>query len=98
MFLSVLLIIYITNRNDDPYYRLAWTIIILVIPPIGAVCYLIFGGKKVPKKLRERISDTYSKDAFYRMNHLVSWKNPLSNAAVGTSCEVFNGEFTLPNL
>lgn len=64
VFLSVLLIIYITNRNDDPYYRLAWTIIILVIPPIGAVCYLIFGGKKVPKKLRERISDTYSKDAF----------------------------------
>lgn len=67
--LSVLLIVYVINRNDNPYYRLAWTIIILAVPPIGAVSYLVFGGKQVPKKLREKISDAYPKDEYIHKNH-----------------------------
>ncbi len=69
MFLAILLIIYIINRNDNPVYRLAWTIIILVFPPIGAVLYLVFGGKQVPKKLRERITDAYSNESFLDIDY-----------------------------
>lgn len=64
VFLSFLVLLQVTNRNDNPYYRLAWTIIVLLIPPFGAVIYLIFGGKKVPKELRERLGDIYSKEDF----------------------------------
>lgn len=59
--LSGFLMIYVTNRNDNPFYRLAWAILIMLIPPIGGVLYLVFGARKVPKKLRENIGQTYSK-------------------------------------
>ncbi|QIK57114.1 cardiolipin synthase [Erysipelothrix sp. HDW6A] len=62
--ISILVVIYVLNRNDNSVYRLAWTIVILAVPPIGAIIYLLFGGKKVPKKLRERITDAYANDAF----------------------------------
>ena len=31
--------------------------------------YLVFGGKQVPKKLREKISDAYPKDEYIHKNH-----------------------------
>ncbi len=37
--LSGFLMIYVTNRNDNPFYRLAWAILIMLIPPIGGVLY-----------------------------------------------------------
>lgn len=60
---SALLVIYVTNKNDNPFYRLAWTLVIMTFPPVGAIIYFIFGGKKVPKKLRENIGEAYSKDS-----------------------------------
>lgn len=60
---SALLVIYVSNRNDNPSYRQAWTLVILSFPPVGAIIYFIFGAKKVPKKLRENIGDAYSKDS-----------------------------------
>lgn len=61
--LSVLMIIYIYNRNDNPSYKLAWTTIILIFPTIGGISYLLFGGKKVSKELRRviEISNTSTK-------------------------------------
>ena len=74
IFLSFLLLLHVTNRNDNPYYRLAWTIVILTIPPFGALMYIIFGGRKVPKELRERLGDVYPEDDFLLesgiINHL----------------------------
>lgn len=61
LILSALLVIYVTNRNSNPHYRLAWTLVILSFPPVGAIIYFIFGEKKVPKKLRENIGEAYSK-------------------------------------
>lgn len=69
MVLAFFLIVHIINRNDNPVYRLAWTIVILTFPPVGAVMYMLFGGKKVPKKLRERITDAYSDDAFLDLDY-----------------------------
>lgn len=69
--LSFLLLLYVVNRNDNPYYRLAWAIVILTIPPFGAVLYVIFGGKKVPKGLRERLSEVYDRDEFNQDHDIV---------------------------
>ncbi len=50
--LSVLVVIYIINRTDNPAYKLVWCIVILSVPLFGWLFYLMFGGKKVPKELR----------------------------------------------
>ena len=64
LFLAILLVIYVINRNDNPVYRFAWAVVILAIPPVGVVLYLLFGGKKVPKLLREKLSTVYGEDPF----------------------------------
>lgn len=60
--LSILLLIVVINRNDNPSYALAWAIVILAAPPFGAVIYLLFGGRQTPKKLRERITESFNDD------------------------------------
>lgn len=59
LFLGLVLVIYILGRSDNPSYKLAWAIPILVLPIFGGLLYLIFGGNKIGKKLRKRIRKTY---------------------------------------
>lgn len=66
LFLAFILVLHIINRNDNPVYRFGWAILILTVPPVGAVLYLMFGGKKVPKQLRERFTDVYGDDPFLK--------------------------------
>ncbi|MFQ8583870.1 MAG: PLDc N-terminal domain-containing protein [Holdemania massiliensis] len=51
-FLNFFLIIYIVNRQENPSYKLAWIILVLVFPLFGGLFYLMFGGRKMPKALR----------------------------------------------
>lgn len=53
--LSIIVVIYIVNRPDNPSYKLSWAILILLVPIVGGVLYLIFGGKKIPKALRKEM-------------------------------------------
>lgn len=59
MVLSLLLVIWVVNKNDNPSYTVAWAIVILLFPPLGAILYLLFGGRKVPKELRVKISESF---------------------------------------
>ena len=54
--ISILMCIYIFNRNDNPSYKLAWISIILIVPQIGGILYLMFGGKKVSRELRRIVN------------------------------------------
>lgn len=56
--LSIFMVIYIINRNDNPGYKLAWCICILSMPLVGGLFYLLFGGKKVPKALQRGALET----------------------------------------
>lgn len=50
--LSVLAILYIINKDDNPAYKLAWIIPILVFPLFGGILYLLFGDKRPTKGMR----------------------------------------------
>lgn len=56
LFLSVVMVIYILNKKDNPSFQLAWCILILALPLFGGVAYLLFGGKKIPKMLRNEMT------------------------------------------
>lgn len=56
--ISILVVIYIYNRHDNPGYKLAWITIILIVPTFGGLLYIMFGGKKVPKELRRTVKDS----------------------------------------
>ena len=49
--LSIALVAYVINRNNDPAYKIAWCITILALPVLGIPLYLLAGNRKVPRKL-----------------------------------------------
>ncbi|MGL6186953.1 MAG: cardiolipin synthase [Clostridium chrysemydis] len=57
--ISILVVIYILSRRDNPSYKLAWTIPVLLFPLFGGFFYLIFGGKKMNKKYKEKVKKVY---------------------------------------
>ena len=54
LFLSVVMSIYVINKDDNPNYKMTWVMCIMSFPVFGGLLYLLFGGKKVPKELRVR--------------------------------------------
>lgn len=71
--LSVVIVVYIINRHDNPAYKLTWSIIILGVPLVGGVGYLLFGGRVIPKALsREMIKSLDESNALMLQDQEVS--------------------------
>lgn len=56
--LSIVMVIYIINKDENPSYKLAWVIVIMTLPLFGGFLYLLFGGQKVPKALQRLHHDS----------------------------------------
>lgn len=54
--LSILIVIWLIGKDENPSYKLAWVFVIMVLPIFGGLFYLMFGNKGMPKILIERIS------------------------------------------
>ena len=60
-FISVLVVLYIVNKDDNPAYKLAWIIPILAFPIFGGILYLCFGDKRPTKGMRRRMDRAAAK-------------------------------------
>lgn len=54
-FISILAVLFVINKEDNPAYKLAWVIPILSFPLFGGLLYLLCGNKKPARKLRLKI-------------------------------------------
>ncbi len=72
--ISILVVIYIVSRTDNPSYKLAWTIPVLLFPIFGGLFYLIFGGKKMNNKFKSKVERVYnqSKDSLIQDENIIS--------------------------
>lgn len=57
--ISIFSVIYILSTKDNPSYKLAWVIPVLLVPVFGGLFYLIFGSRRTTKKFRERMINIY---------------------------------------
>ncbi|MCF0147786.1 MAG: cardiolipin synthase [Clostridium sp.] len=57
--ISIFSVIYILSTKDNPSYKLAWVIPVLLLPVFGGFFYLIFGSRRTTKKFRERMINIY---------------------------------------
>ncbi len=57
MLLSLAVFLYVINKNDNPSYKLAWAIPIMIFPLFGGIFYLLLGSHKVNKYLLRRLSE-----------------------------------------
>lgn len=46
LILSAFVVFYILNKQDNPAYKLAWTMVILIAPLIGGTLYVILAGNR----------------------------------------------------
>ncbi len=49
--ISIVLVVAIINKQEDPSYTIAWCVLILVFPILGVMLFLLCAGRKMPKKL-----------------------------------------------
>ena len=52
---SLLAVLWIINRGENPAYQMAWIIFILVFPLLGGLFYLLVGNKQPSQKMRRRL-------------------------------------------
>lgn len=53
--LSIIVIMHLISKNENPSYKLAWAIPILTFPVFGGLFYLIAGKNKASKKFVEHL-------------------------------------------
>ncbi len=53
--LAVILVLNIASKWMNPYYKLAWTCVILGFPMVGLLIYWVFGRSELTKKTREKM-------------------------------------------
>ncbi len=53
--ISLLLVVWVISREDNPSYKLAWVVTILALPIFGGLFYLIFGSKRLSRSLKKQV-------------------------------------------
>lgn len=53
---SAMAVIYLMSKPDNPSYKLAWTIPIMLFPVFGGIFYMITGSNKASKNVVRRLS------------------------------------------
>ncbi len=58
MALSVLIVIWIVGNRSNPSYKIAWIIPIMLFPIFGWLLYLLFGGNRLSKRVRNKMQSS----------------------------------------
>jgi cardiolipin synthase len=57
--LSVVAVFGIITGRDNPSYKIPWVLTILSVPLVGGLFYLLWGHKRLPRSLKDRLDDFY---------------------------------------
>ena len=63
------MVLVVINRNDNPAYKLAWVVCIMLIPTVGGVLYLIFGRKRTTRQMANTFQKIEQDDLSYLPDH-----------------------------
>ncbi|MBR6514713.1 MAG: cardiolipin synthase [Clostridia bacterium] len=55
--LSVIMVLYVVNRRDNPAYKIAWIILMLAVPVFGGLLYIIITWQTRLGSFRKRIKE-----------------------------------------
>lgn len=63
--ISALVVLWIINKSDNPAYKLAWIIPILIFNISGGILYIILGNKKPSRKMRRELEKVQKETSKY---------------------------------
>jgi len=58
---SILLVLWIVNKNNNPGYKIAWIILILIMPVLGITMYFFLSQRKLSSRERNYVLDLLQK-------------------------------------
>jgi cardiolipin synthase len=95
--LSLLVMIYIVSRTDNPSYKLAWAVPVLLVPVFGGLFYLLFGGNKIGRILKKQIESTYYEmvDLFYQDENIIK-EIEATDKSIANQVKYINNLSTFP--
>lgn len=53
--LSILMALVVVTRDLNPAYKIGWMLIFMAIPVYGGIFYLLFGNRRLSKRVRRRL-------------------------------------------
>ena len=59
--LSLIMVLHIVVKDDNPSYKIAWIILIMALPLFGGLFYLFFGSKRPSKGMRILLDKEHQK-------------------------------------
>ena len=59
--ISVIVVIHLVSKNENPSYKLAWAIPIMLFPVFGGFFYIVAGNNRLSKKFTRRLEEVYSR-------------------------------------
>lgn len=59
--LSIVMALYVINKDDNPAYKIAWLLFITLLPLMGGPMYLLFGNKRPARRLRAALEREYKR-------------------------------------
>lgn len=68
--LSVITVLFVINERANPAIKTAWIVFILVTPIFGSMLYVLMGGKRPRRHLREACEAAERKNALYRKGNM----------------------------
>ena len=54
--LSVVIVLYLIRKDENSAYKIAWIILIMLIPLLGGILYVLVGNKKPSKKIAQKMA------------------------------------------
>lgn len=60
LLLSIGVVLYIVNKQDNPAYKLAWIVLVLSAPLIGGALYVILAGNRTRKKFINKALENHT--------------------------------------
>ena len=57
--LSIFVVIFIVNKQDNPAYKLAWCVLVLAVPLVGGALYVMLAGNRTRKKFIKRAQQNH---------------------------------------
>ncbi len=58
---SIVVLFIVINSRQNPAYKLAWSVPILIFPLLGGMMFAFFGTRQPSKKLREKLNASWKK-------------------------------------
>ena len=64
--IGILAVLWLVNKEINPSYKLAWTMLILSLPVLGLVLYLIFGQSRIARAMQRQFNEMLVQTKEYR--------------------------------